>query len=266
MKKKLLLLLLPVLFLVGCSDKIDQDYLMSQTWSVEFEKETPDEMVLISEFDKEMMLLKIDPDSISTTASNDMEEIGMEMAKKAIAEMKYEIKYKLDGKKIHLENKDLDINGDFDVTKKDNNIIFANSNTGVKLTLKPYKKEKVKKIKESSSELTSNNSISKESVEAFSDVETSITNNTEQQNINDIYNETTQTMPITEYKVPTEEDIKKTNEELKAKENEPQYAIFTEESVSIWRFTNDNGISEEKFYELNPGVSKPVIGQTYRIK
>lgn len=171
MKKKLLLLLLPVLFLVGCSDKIDQDYLMSQTWSVEFEKETPDEMVMISEFDKEMMLLKIDPDSISTTASNDMEEIGMEMAKNAIAEMKYEIKYKLNGKKIHLENKDLDLNGDFDVTRKDKNVIFTNSNTGVKLTLKPYQKKTTisKTTKETSS--SSKDSTVIETKNSFGEIE-----------------------------------------------------------------------------------------------
>lgn len=171
MKRKFLILLLPVLLLVGCSDKIDQDYLMSQTWSVEFEKETPDEMVMISEFDKETMFLSIDPDSISTTASNDMEELGMEMAKNMIAEMKYEIKYKLDGKKIHLENKDLDLNGDFEVVEKDKNVTFTNSNTGVKLTLKPYHKKA--NVKKTNKKTTSSSEISTvhETKESFEDVE-----------------------------------------------------------------------------------------------
>lgn len=172
MNKKLLILLLPVLLLVGCSDKIDQDYLMSQTWSVEFEKEKTDEMVMIAEFGKEDMTLRIDPDSISTVASNDMEELGMEIAKNMIAEMKYEIKYKLNGKKIHLNNKELDLDGDFDVSKKDNLITFTNQNTGVGLTLSPYKGKKItSKSKEEVPKSTSESSTIIETEESFKDVE-----------------------------------------------------------------------------------------------
>ncbi len=78
--------------------------------------------------------------------------------------------------------------------------------------------------------------------------------------------------PITEYKVPSEEDYKeaaeriaKDNAEKEVKSNEPQYAVMGDSGSALIRFTQDNGITVEEFHSLNPGVELKA-GQSYRIK
>lgn len=84
-------------------------------------------------------------------------------------------------------------------------------------------------------------------------------------------NTTSNSIPATEYRVPSEEDQKKMVEiyekelaEKEAKEKEPQYAVH--EGGSIFRFVQNNGITEDQFLELNPGVGEIKQGESYRIK
>lgn len=80
-------------------------------------------------------------------------------------------------------------------------------------------------------------------------------------------NQTTQSVPSTEYKVPSDQDNKKMAEQYakeQEKQNEPVYATMNENG-NLVHFTTDNGISIDKFYELNPGV-KIKAGQSYRVK
>ncbi|RHH66207.1 MULTISPECIES: hypothetical protein [Vagococcus] len=80
-------------------------------------------------------------------------------------------------------------------------------------------------------------------------------------------NQTTQSVSATEYKVPNDQDNKKMAEQYakeQEKQNEPVYANMNEDG-NLVHFTIDNGISIDKFYELNPGV-KIKAGQSYRVK
>lgn len=80
-------------------------------------------------------------------------------------------------------------------------------------------------------------------------------------------NQTAQSIPATEYKVPSDQDNKKMAEQYakeQEKQNEPVYATMNEDG-NLVHFTTDNGISIDKFYELNPGV-KIKAGQSYRVK
>ena len=80
-------------------------------------------------------------------------------------------------------------------------------------------------------------------------------------------NQTAQSVPATEYKVPSDQDNKKMAEqytEEQKKQNEPVYATMNEDG-NLVHFTTDNGISIDKFYELNPGV-KIKASQSYRVK
>lgn len=85
-------------------------------------------------------------------------------------------------------------------------------------------------------------------------------------------NTTSNSIPATEYRVPSEEDQKKMVEiyekelaEKEAKEKEPQYATFTEDDGHFLRFKMNYGLSDEMFEQLNPGAEIK-LGNTYRIK
>ena len=83
----------------------------------------------------------------------------------------------------------------------------------------------------------------------------------------------THKMPITEYKVPTNEDMEKYKEQheeeladQQQKDNEPQYAIAGENNGGVFRFSADTGITVDEFYKLNPNFDTYTPGDSYRIK
>lgn len=85
-------------------------------------------------------------------------------------------------------------------------------------------------------------------------------------------NTTSNSIPATEYRVPSEEDQKKMVEiyekelaEKEAKEKEPQYATFNEKHLNIMRFKVEYGLTDDMFEQLNPGAEIK-LGNTYRIK
>lgn len=84
-------------------------------------------------------------------------------------------------------------------------------------------------------------------------------------------NQTTQSVPATEYKVPSDQDNKKMAEqyaEEQKKQNEPVYAVMKEGSGGAWTFCSDHNMSMEEFYKLNPDAKENGVktGQSYRIK
>lgn len=131
------------------------------------------------------------------------------------------------------------------------------------------KKDELDKLKKDFDKTNKELDKSKKEIKKLTD-NNQVTNNDQQSNVQVESSEMTNEMPITEYKVPNEDDLKEMAEqhakEQEAKVNEPQYATAIAEQFSVLRFSMDNGITTDLFYELNPGVDKIQEGSSYRIK
>lgn len=85
-------------------------------------------------------------------------------------------------------------------------------------------------------------------------------------------NQTTQSVPATEYKVPSDQDNKKMAEqyaEEQEKQNEPIYATYNDSYKSLFRFAEDNNVTLDELYKLNPQFTNAdsfIKGQSYRVK
>lgn len=125
--------------------------------------------------------------------------------------------------------------------------------------------------KESSTQTEENSTKSEIPKNENNSIETTTSQVITQEDLQNIdQEEQSQSVPITEYEVPTEEDNRKIAEEYKKKQEQeteqPKYATYSEETTSLWKFSSDNGITINDFYELNPGIEHPEVGATYRIK
>ncbi|MCO7026457.1 hypothetical protein Q0F97_03785 [Tetragenococcus halophilus] len=91
----LLLGMLFLIFLVGCSSKVSEDDLKENNWTIE-----PDEVDvpnMIASFSDHVMTLKVDVESIGSTATDEWEQMGEDFAKELASEMDFKFEYTLDG-------------------------------------------------------------------------------------------------------------------------------------------------------------------------
>ncbi|MCO8297455.1 peptidoglycan-binding protein LysM [Tetragenococcus halophilus] len=143
--KGLLLGTLGLTFLVGCSSNVSEDDLKENNWSIEPDEEDVPNM--IASFSDHVMTLKVDVDSIESTATDEWEQMGEDFAKEIASEMDFKFEYTLDGDQITLKDtENEDESNDFEVSEEDDNIIFTptdDSDEDVEtITLQPYKNEK----------------------------------------------------------------------------------------------------------------------------
>ncbi|QGP75897.1 peptidoglycan-binding protein LysM [Tetragenococcus halophilus] len=140
----LLLGMLFLTFLAGCSSKVSEDDLKENDWSIEPEEEDVPNM--IASFSDHVMSLKVDVDSMESTANDEWEQIGEDFAKEIASEMDFKFEYTLDGDQITLQDtENEDESNDFEVSKEDDDIIFKptdESDEDVEtITLQPYENE-----------------------------------------------------------------------------------------------------------------------------
>ncbi|GBD67548.1 putative uncharacterized protein [Tetragenococcus halophilus subsp. halophilus] len=122
--KGLLLGTLGLTFLVGCSSKVSEDELKENNWSIEPDEEDVPNM--IASFSDHVMTLKVDVDSMESTATDEWEQMGEDFAKELASEMDFKFEYTLDGDQITLKDtENEDESNDFEVSKEDDNIIFT---------------------------------------------------------------------------------------------------------------------------------------------
>ncbi|MEL5940465.1 peptidoglycan-binding protein LysM, partial [Tetragenococcus halophilus] len=102
---------------------------------------------MIASFSDHVMSLKVDVDSIESTATDEWEQIGEDFAKELASEMNFKFEYTLDDDQITLQDtENEDESNDFEVSKEDDNIIFTpiddESDDGVEtITLQPRENE-----------------------------------------------------------------------------------------------------------------------------
>ena len=139
--KGLLLGTLGLTFLVGCSSKVSEDDLKENNWSIEPDEEDVPNM--IASFSDHVMTLKVDVDSMESTATDEWEQMGEDFAKELASEMDFKFEYTLDGDQITLQDtENEDESNDFEVSKEDDDIIFKptdDSDEDVEtITLQPH--------------------------------------------------------------------------------------------------------------------------------
>ncbi|GAA5421202.1 hypothetical protein [Tetragenococcus halophilus] len=122
--KGLLLGTLGLTFLVGCSSKVSEDDLKENNWSIEPDEEDVPNM--IASFSDHVMTLKVDVDSMESTATDEWEQMGEDFAKELASEMDFKFEYTLDDDQITLQDTDNeDESNTFDVSEEDDNITFT---------------------------------------------------------------------------------------------------------------------------------------------
>lgn len=158
--------LIAIFFLAACGKKITTEDLKANDWIAESSSE--DEPNMLLSFSDHVMSVSIDTDSMTSSAKDEWEQLGEDIAKQLIDQMSYKLEYVL--KKDTIKIQDTDDEEAFVyyiVSKEDENIVFTpdekqnkDESDVQKLVLKPYTK---KKEKESSSSSTEETTVSSES-------------------------------------------------------------------------------------------------------
>lgn len=142
--KGILMGTLSLVFLVGCSANVSEDDLKANDWTIEPNEEDVPNM--IASFSDHVMSLKVDVDSIESTATDEWEQLGEDFAKELASEMDFKFEYTLDDDQITLQDTDNeDESNTFDVSEEDDNITFTpadDSDEDVEtITLQPRESE-----------------------------------------------------------------------------------------------------------------------------
>ncbi|WP_396206032.1 LysM peptidoglycan-binding domain-containing protein [Enterococcus sp.] len=167
------------LLLTACGQKITTEDLKANDWLAESSKEDDPNMII--SFSDHVMSVSVDTDSMASTAKDEWEQLGEDLAKQIIDQMSYKLEYVLDKDSIKIQDTDdEDAYVYYTVSKEDDNIVFTpdkkqnkDDSDAEKLILKPHTK---KKEVESSSSSTEQTTVSSESaatnpddiIEAFS--------------------------------------------------------------------------------------------------
>lgn len=164
---------LGIFMLTACGDQITVKDLKSQDWIVESKE--ADEPNIIMSFDDQEVTFGVDTSNIKSTAKNDWEVTGEELAKAMFDQMSFKIKYTLKNNEIVLKNEKKDAK--FKVKKDGKNLAFTpdknnNSDNNKELILKPYKKKKTDTSKKPKSSQTRESSSSSRSIESTTISET----------------------------------------------------------------------------------------------
>ncbi|MDO0920420.1 MULTISPECIES: LysM domain-containing protein [unclassified Enterococcus] len=161
--------LIAIFFLVACEKKITTEDLKANDWIAESSSE--DEPNMLLSFSEHVMSVSIDTDSMTSSAKDEWEQLGEDIAKQLIDQMSYKLEYVLDKDSIKIQDTDdEDAYVYYTVSKEDDNIVFTpdekknkDDSDAEKLVLKPYTK---KKEVESSSSSTEQTTVSSESAAA----------------------------------------------------------------------------------------------------
>jgi len=102
---------------------------------------------MVTSFSDHVMSLKVDVDSIESTATDEWEQMGEEFAKELSSEMNFKFEYILDDGQITLQDTDNeDEKNTYEVSEEDNNVIFTPMNDSDEdvetITLQPKENEK----------------------------------------------------------------------------------------------------------------------------
>ncbi len=154
------------LLLTACGQKITTEDLKTHDWLAESSKEDDPNMII--SFSDHVMSVTVDTDSMASTAKDEWEQLGEDLAKQIIDQMSYKLEYVLDKDSIKIQDTDdEDANVYYTVSKEDENIIFTpdekkndDDSDAEKLVLKPYTK---KEAVETSSSSTEETTVSSES-------------------------------------------------------------------------------------------------------
>lgn len=171
--------LIAIFFLVACEKKITTEDLKANDWIAESSSE--DEPNMLLSFSDHVMSVSIDTDSMTSSAKDEWEQLGEDIAKQLIDQMSYKLEYVLEKDTIKIQDTDdEEAFVYYIVSKEDENIVFTpdekqnkDESDAEKLVLKPYTK---KKEVETSSSSTEETTVSSESaatnlddiIEAFS--------------------------------------------------------------------------------------------------
>ncbi|WP_071131429.1 hypothetical protein [Enterococcus timonensis] len=132
---------LSLLALGGCGSKITQKDLQKNDWQTVMEEDDT-QLTMKTSFTDSTMTMTPELDEMDTEDLGDLGELGEDFAQELLAMMVFEIDYKIDGNKIHLESEDLDLDDDFTMKKDGKNIIFKASDADEdvdELVLEPAK-------------------------------------------------------------------------------------------------------------------------------
>ncbi len=171
--------LIAIFFLAACGKKITTEDLKANDWIAE--SSSKDEPNMLLSFSDHVMSVSIDTDSMTSSAKDEWEQLGEDIAKQLIDQMSYKLEYVLEKDTIKIQDTDdEEAFVYYIVSKEDENIVFTpdekqnkNESDAEKLVLKPYTK---KKEVETSSSSTEETTVSSESaatnlddiIEAFS--------------------------------------------------------------------------------------------------
>lgn len=135
--------------LTGCGSAVSVDDLKANDWLVDTkDDETPN---MIVSFSDHVMSFKVDMSNIGSSAEDEWEAFGEELAKQIFDQMNFKLEYELN--KDELKVQDVDDNKEYvyyKVTKEDKNIILTpdkeknSDDDQEKLVLEPYDAPKVK--------------------------------------------------------------------------------------------------------------------------
>lgn len=158
-----------IFFLAACGKKITTEDLKANDWLAESSKEDDPNMII--SFSDHVMSVTVDTDSMASTAKDEWEKLGEDLAKQIIDQMSYKLEYVLDKDSIKIQDtEDEDAYAYYIVSKEDDNIVFTpdekqnkDDSDAEKLVLKSYTK---KKEVESSSSSTEQTTVSSESAAA----------------------------------------------------------------------------------------------------
>lgn len=145
MKKWFGMLLVSLVFLLGgCGSAVSVDDLKANNWLVATQEEELPNMVV--SFSDHVMSFKVDTSSIKSSAEDEWEALGEELAKQIFEQMNYKLEYELSKDELKVQD-DADSKEYvyYKVTKEDKNIILTpdkeknSDDDQQKLVLEPYK-------------------------------------------------------------------------------------------------------------------------------
>ena len=159
--------LIAIFFLAACGKKITTEDLKANDWIAE--SSSKDEPNMLLSFSDHVMSVSIDTDSMTSSAKDEWEQLGEDIAKQLIDQMSYKLEYVLEKDTIKIQDTDdEEAFVYYIVSKEDENIVFTpdekqnkDESDAEKLVLKPYTK---KKEVETSSSSTEETTVSSESV------------------------------------------------------------------------------------------------------
>lgn len=135
--------------LTACGNNhVTQEELKENNWTVETdEKDVPN---FIVSFTDHVMSFKPDTDSVESTAKDEWEKLGEDLAKQLMEQMNYKLEYELDKDEMKIQNAENEKEFIYyTVTRDDKNIVLTpdkeknkNNPDAEKLVLQPYKKSK----------------------------------------------------------------------------------------------------------------------------